>query len=486
MDSVLIFDRSRPGREGVILPKLDVPSYHQIPTHLSRREPAKLPEVSEPQLVRHYINLSRKNLAVDVCFYPLGSCTMKYNPKSHEEIIRLPGFAQLHPLLPQLLGGGQLTQGALAVLYEVEQWLKELLGFEAFTLQPMAGAHGELAGVMMIAAYHRDRKQTQRRIMLIPDSAHGTNPASAAIAGFEVRTIPSDDQGNVDLEVFRQLLNDEVAGIMITCPNTLGLFDPNIELICKMAHEVGALVYGDGANLNAIVGRLRPGDLGIDCMHVNLHKTFSTPHGSGGPGAGVVGVNALLEPYLPISRVSKHPDGSYYLNYNFPKSIGYLAPFYGNFLVILRAYAYLLTLGKEGLQQISENAVINANYLRVQLQDVLEPAIDRVCMHEVVFSAKRLAEEYGVRALDLAKGLLDYGFHPPTIYFPLTVPEALMIEPTDTESKEELDHFIEALRHLIDLAKKSPEKLHELPLRLPVRRVDEVRAARQMDIAYTG
>ncbi|RMD74148.1 MAG: glycine dehydrogenase subunit 2 [Lentisphaerae bacterium] len=483
MKDCLIFDRSRSGRKGATLPQLDVPLRNEIPASLRRKKDVELPELSEPQVVRHYTNLSRKNFSIDVCFYPLGSCTMKYNPKSHEEVVRLPGFAQLHPLLPQLLGGGQLTQGALAVLYEVEQWLNELLGFCAFTMQPMAGAHGELTGVMMIAAYHQKRGDRQRRYILIPDSAHGTNPASAAIAGFEVKTLPSDAEGNVDMKRYRELLGPEVAGVMLTCPNTLGLFDPNVEDICRLAHEAGALVYGDGANLNAIVGRVRPGDLGFDCMHVNLHKTFSTPHGCGGPGAGVVGVSPILEPFLPISRVGKHSDGSFFLNYDFPDSIGYIAPFYGNFGVILRAYAYLLTLGREGLIQVSENAVLNANYLRVRLKDVLKPAVDRVCMHEVVLSAKELAERTGVRALDLAKGLLQHGYHPPTIYFPLTVPECLMIEPTETESQEELDEFITVLCELCRQAEREPDVLHSYPNNLPVRRVDEVKAARNPDIA---
>jgi len=480
----LIFAHSIPGRRGASLPEMDVPPAEALPKSLRRTRPAELPEVSELDAVRHFINLSRRNIGVDTCFYPLGSCTMKYNPKFHEQIAALPGFADLHPLLPQLRRGGALTQGALAVLHETEAFLCELLGFSAFTMQPLAGAHGELTGVMIIAAYHRDRGD-KRRIMLIPDSAHGTNPASATLAGFETRNIPTDTQGNVDLEALDQALDTDVAGLMLTCPSTLGLYDRNVREICRRVHRAGGLVYGDGANLNALIGRLRPGDLGFDVMHVNLHKTFSTPHGGGGPGAGPVGVVKALVPFLPTSRVLKRADGSYALEYHFKRSIGYVAPFYGNFGVILRAYAYMLTLGKDGVGRVSDAAVLNANYVRARLRDAYAEPVDRACMHECVFSASRQAA-CGVHALDIAKALLDRGCHPPTVYFPLTVPEALMIEPTETESKQTLDAFVEAMLAIAAAARDNPQALHDAPVTTPVGRLDEVRAARRPDLADLG
>jgi glycine dehydrogenase subunit 2 len=486
MSGNLIFDRSRPGRRGTTLPGLDVPEVETIPEGLRRPEPVNLAEVSELDAVRHYTNLSRKNVSIDTHFYPLGSCTMKYNPKFHDKVASRPGFAELHPIRPQIENGAELTQGALEVLFELEQWLCEILGFEAFTMQPLAGSHGELAGAMMIAAYHQKNGDTKRRILLIPDAAHGTNPASAAVAGFKVRELPTCDDGNVctcSLKIALKEIGDELAGMMLTCPNTLGLYDPNVADICTMVHEAGGLMYGDGANLNAILGKVRPGDLGFDCMHVNLHKTFSTPHGGGGPGSGVVGVGERLIPFLPTSRVMRAQAGSLELRYDFPDSIGYIAPFYGNFSVILRAYAYVLTLGKEGLIRISENAVLNANYLRARLGDLFDEPYDRTCMHECVLSGETLSQETGVHALDLAKGLLDAGFHPPTIYFPLIVPECLMIEPTETESKQTLDDFADALRRLIEQAKTEPDALHEMPLTLPVRRLDETQAARHPDLA---
>ncbi|NQZ67689.1 MAG: aminomethyl-transferring glycine dehydrogenase subunit GcvPB [Lentisphaeria bacterium] len=481
--SELIFERGRPGRRGTTLPKLDVPDECNIPDECRRTKKAEFPEVSELDLVRHYVNLSRMNMGIDTCFYPLGSCTMKYNPKLNEQVARLPGFANLHPLLPQLRSGSQLTQGALAVIYEMEMLLCELLGFVNFTMQPLAGSHGELTGIMMMAAYHKKNSESTRDTLLIPDAAHGTNPASAAIAGFKVKVLPSDEHGNVDLENLKEHLNDSLAGIMLTCPNTLGLFDPNTKEICQLVHDAGGLCYGDGANLNAIIGRVRPGDLGFDCMHVNLHKTFSTPHGGGGPGSGVVGVNETLKPFLPVSRVTKRPDGAYHLNYNFPDSIGYIAAFYGNFGMILRAYAYSLSLGHEGLKRVSENAVINANYIRSRLKDAFDLPYDRTCMHECVLSAKTLAKEHEIHALDIAKGLLDAGFHPPTIYFPLIVPECLMIEPTETESKETLDLFIDAVLKVLEEGKENPEKLHAMPRNFPVTRLNETRAAREPNLA---
>jgi glycine dehydrogenase subunit 2 len=478
----LIFSKGSPGRQGSSLPDLDVPGKNAIPVSLRREKPAELPEVSELDAVRHYTLLSRKNFGVDSHFYPLGSCTMKYNPKFHENIASLPGFADLHPLLPQLRRGGALTQGALEVIYESERLLSELLGFEQFTMQPLAGAHGELTGVMLIAAYHKANNDNERKVMLIPDAAHGTNPASAAVAGFTCKEIPTDENGNACLESIKEALGPDVAGIMLTCPNTLGLFDPQTEEICRLVKEAGGFSYCDGANLNAIIGRVRPGDLGFDVMHVNLHKTFSTPHGGGGPGSGPVGVSKRLVPYLPISRVAKRSDGTYTLEYNHKESIGYIAPFYGNFSIILRAYAYLVTLGKEGIPRISENAVLNANYIRVRLAPYYDEAYERYCMHECVISAVKQAKN-GVHALDIAKALIDRGFHPPTMYFPMIVKEALMIEPTETESKEEIDKFIAAMIEIAEDAENNPEKVTQAPLTTPVKRLDETAAARNPKIA---
>lgn len=481
----LVFEIGRAGRRGIVLPKCDVPEADAIPSALRRETPAELPEASELEIVRHFTNLSRMNMSVDTNFYPLGSCTMKYNPKFHEKAVRMPGFAELHPLLPQLRHGGVLTQGALTVLYETERMLSELLGFAQTTMQPMAGAHGELTGVMLIAAYHRARKDSARKYMLIPDAAHGTNPASAAMAGYATKVVPSDADGNVDLEALKGMLSPEIAGLMLTCPNTLGLFDPNVKEICDLVHGCGGLCYCDGANFNAIVGRLRPGDLGFDVMHVNLHKTFSTPHGGGGPGSGPVGVSERLTPYLPVSRVVRRADGICCLEYDCPESIGYIAPFYGNFGVILRAYAYLLTLGREGLVRVSENAVLNANYVAAALDPWYSRKYKRACMHECVFSGERQTKN-GVHTLDIAKGLIDRGFHPPTIYFPLIVPEAIMIEPTETESREELDAFIAAMIDIAKEAESNPQALHDAPVSTPVRRLDETTAARKPDLKFAG
>jgi glycine dehydrogenase subunit 2 len=478
----LIFDKGKEGRRGSSLPKADVPRRNAVPAKFIRKEPAALPEVSEQDAVRHYTLLSRKNMGVDTNFYPLGSCTMKYNPKFHERIAVLPGFADLHPLLPQLRHGGALTQGALAVIYEAQRTLSDLLGFADFTMQPMAGAHGELTGVMLIAAYHKARKDSDRKVMLIPDAAHGTNPASAAVAGFTTREIATDGEGNVDLEDLKGKLGPDVAGLMLTCPSTLGLFDKNVKEICDLVHQAGGLCYCDGANANAILGRVRPGDVGFDVMHVNVHKTFSTPHGGGGPGAGPVGVAECLVPYLPVSRVMKRADGTYALEYTYDESIGYIAPFYGNFGVILKAYAYMLTLGREGFKRAGENAVLNANYMRAKLAPYYAQRFDRICMHECVLSATPQAEK-GVHALDIAKGLIDRGFHPPTMYFPLIVPEALMIEPTETESKETMDKFIDAMIELAELAESNPDAVTQCPLTTPVKRLDETQAARKPVVA---
>ncbi len=476
-----LFDKSRPGRRGVTPPRVDVPAEGGIPPELRRAAAAALPQLSEVEVIRHFTGLSRKNFGVDVGFYPLGSCTMKYNPKFTEAAAALPGFANLHPLLPQLRRGGLLTQGALAVLYETEQLLCTITGMAAFTLQPLAGAHGELTGIMLMAAYH-GHKGNEKSIVLVPDSAHGTNPASAAMAGYEVVPVPSKE-GVMDPAAFEEKLSDKVAGVMMTCPNTLGLFNPHVKRIAEAAHGVDALMYYDGANLNAILGYAKPAELGFDIVHLNLHKTFGTPHGGGGPGAGPVGVMDSLVDFLPISRVIQRQDGTYYLSYDHPKSIGYIAPFYGNFGVILKAYAYILALGAEGLKRVAENAVLNANYLRVRLGERWQIAIDKPCLHEVVFSAADKAAAFGVTAVDAAKALIDEGFHPPTVYFPLVVKEALMIEPTETETLETLDAFVAAMARIAEAAEKEPEKLKRAPLSTPVGRLDEVAAARNLDVA---
>ncbi len=477
----LLFDKSVPGRRGVKCVDGDSAVKAKIPANLMRTTPAQLPELSELDVVRHFTELSRKNFGVDTGFYPLGSCTMKYNPKVTEHIGNYPGFSNLHPLLPQLPGGEMLVQGALEILYEMDRLLCEICGMSGFTMQPLAGAHGELTGAMIMAAYHKDKGHKKTKI-LIPDSAHGTNPASAAIAGFEVQTIRSDQTGVMDIKALSKAMDKEVAGMMLTCPNTLGLFNPHIKDICEMVHDVDGVMYCDGANLNALLGVCRPGDIGFDIIHVNLHKTFATPHGGGGPGAGPVGVCEKLVGYLPSSIVRKQPDGSYRLDYDLPKSIGYIAPFYGNFGIIVRAYAYILMLGKEGLKRVCENAVLNANYIKEKLKPYYDLPYSQLCKHECVFSASKQAE-HGVHAIDIAKALIDRGYHPPTMYFPLTVPEALMIEPTETESKETLDSFIEVMIEIAELAKTNPEKIINCPKTTPVSRLDETLAARQPDLA---
>ena len=477
----LVFEKSVPGRTGVLPGPSDVPGTINIRENLLRERSAEMPELSELDVMRHFTELSRRNFGVDTNFYPLGSCTMKYNPKVCERIATYPGFAHLHPLLPQLRMGGMLTQGALAILYEMDLLLREITGMAGFTMQPLAGSHGELTGMMIMAAYHRDRGN-KKSIILAPDSAHGTNPASAAIAGYRVVTIRSTDQGVMDMDALKRELNDQVAGIMLTTPNTLGLFNSRIHEICDLIHSVDGLAYYDGANLNAIVGKARPGDFGFDIVHLNLHKTFATPHGGGGPGAGPVGVKEKLLPYLPISIVVKRDDGTYALEYNRPKSIGYIAPFYGNFGIILRAYVYTLMLGGEGLRHVAETAVLNANYIRARLRKHYKPAVDRICKHECVFSTTEKMAANGVHALDIAKALIDRGFHPPTVYFPTIVKEAIMIEPTETESKETLDAFIEAMIELAALAEKDPEKLKAAPVNAPISRPDEVAAAKNLNI----
>jgi len=410
------------------------------------------------------------NYGVDTGFYPLGSCTMKYNPKLHEELACLPGFAELHPLLPE-----EATQGMLAVLWRLGELLKGIAGMPGITLQPAAGAHGELTGMLLIRRYFEDKGELERRTkILLPDSAHGTNPASAAMMGFQVVSVPSNERGTVDLAALEERLGEDVAGIMLTVPNTLGIFERDILRITAMVHEVGGLCYFDGANLNAFLGRARPGDMGADIFHFNLHKTFSTPHGSGGPGAGPLAVSEPLLPYLPVPQIVKEGD-RFMLSYEVPKTIGRVHPFFGNVLVMVKALAYILTLGDEGLQEVSAGAVLAANYLRVRLRDIYAVPYDGLCKHEFVASTKNL----GAKARDVAKRLIDYGFHPPTVYFPLIVEEALMIEPTETETLETLDAFIDAMHRIAEEAQKQPELLAEAPHNAPVRRLDEVKAARE-------
>lgn len=478
----IIYKKTVAGRQGIALPACDVPVDRTLPAALRRTVDAELCELSELDVVRHFTELSRKNYGVDTNFYPLGSCTMKYNPKVTEKIATLDGFAQLHPLLPQLRRGGMLTQGALSVLYELEQLLNEITGMDAFTMQPMAGAHGELTGMMLIAAYHK-AKGNRKNVVLIPDEAHGTNPASAAIAGYTVQTIPTGDNGILDINALAAHINDATAAIMLTNPNTLGLFNPHIEKVAALAHKYDAQLYYDGANLNAILGKFRPGDANFDVIHLNLHKTFATPHGGGGPGAGPVGVKKHLEPFLPISRITKRADGTYALSYDYPQSIGYIAPFYGNFGICLRAYAYILLQGREGLIDVSENAVLNANYVLANLKAYYHAPFPERCMHECVLSAKKQLGK-GVHALDIAKSLIDRGFHPPTIYFPLIVKESMMIEPTETENKETLDAFIAAMRAVAKDAEEHPEILKSAPRTTPVGRLDETKAVRDMDFCF--
>lgn len=472
-----IFRKSVRGRKGAMPGEPVRRAEAFLPKELLRDKRPGLPELSELDVVRHFTALSNLNFGVDGNFYPLGSCTMKYNPKFMEHVASMPGFMNLHPLMAQLRGAGHYTQGALEVMYETEQLLCEITGMNAFTLHPMAGAHGELTGVMLIAAYHKDKGNRKTKV-ICPDSAHGTNPASAALGGYEVVNVPSRD-GVIDPEELAKVLDDETAALMMTCPNTLGLFERDLPRIVAMLHEKDALLYYDGANLNAIMGKMRVGDVGFDVVHLNLHKTFATPHGGGGPGAGPVGVCERLAPFLPISRVVKLRDGQFFLDYDYPKSIGYMAPFYGNFGVVLKAYAYILRLGREGLERVSEHAVLNANYLRKRLESHLEIPFNRVCMHEFVASAMEQAEK-GVRALDIAKALLDKGHHAPTVYFPLIVKECLMVEPTETESRETLDVFVDDLLDILQTAAKNPEAVAHAPERTPIGRLDETKAARDM------
>ena len=470
----LIFERSVPGRRGYRLPKLDVPEVpvdELIPAEHLREKPAELPEVSEVEVMRHYTQLSRLNHGVDVGFYPLGSCTMKYNPRVNEDVAALPGLSTIHPYQPE-----SSVQGALELMYNLDQHLAEISGLAAATLQPAAGAHGELTGLLVIKAYHKQRGEEHRTEIIIPDSAHGTNPASVAMVGYDVVEVPSDERGGVDVEALKRAVGPKTAGLMLTNPNTLGLFDENICDITAMVRQAGGLLYYDGANANAILGIVRPGDMGFDIVHYNLHKTFSTPHGGGGPGSGPIVVTEELAPFLPGPVVAKEGDRFFFTQPE--KSIGRVQAFYGNFSVLVKAYAYILSHGSAGLREVSEVAVLNANYMMRRLQDVYYLPYDRACKHEFVLSGK-WQKQYGVRTLDIAKRLLDYGVHAPTVYFPLNVEEALMIEPTETEPKSAIDEFIEAMRQIAQEAKEDPEQLKKAPQLTPVGRLDEAKAARR-------
>ncbi len=474
-----LFELSVRGRRGVDLPPLDVPEA-PLPEGLVRSD-LPLPELGEVEVVRHFTRLSQRNYSVDTGFYPLGSCTMKYNPKVHEQVANLPGFAFLHPYQDE-----SEVQGILQLMYELQTYLGEIAGFDAVSLQPAAGAHGELTGILIARAYQWDRGERQRTKVVVPDSSHGTNPATASMVGLRVVTIPSDERGNVDLEALRREADETLCAFMLTNPNTLGLFEERLEEVARIVHEAGGLMYGDGANLNALLGVARPGELGFDILHFNLHKTFSTPHGGGGPGSGPVGVKAFLADFLPAPVAVK--EGERYRLVRPPKTIGRVKAFYGHVGVWIRAYAYIRRLGPAGLRRVAEDAVLNANYLLARVRDVLPPAYDRPCMHEFVSTADPLMKAYGVRALDVAKRLIDYGFHPPTIYFPLIVHEALMIEPTETETKATLDAFAEALHAIAREAAEDPELLKTAPHRTPVRRLDEARAShpKTMDLADLG
>ena len=472
----LIFETSVPGRGCSILPECDV-SVPDLPETFSRKKAPRLPQLSENDISRHYTALAGRTHGVNNGFYPLGSCTMKYNPKINEELASLPGFTAIHPLQPE-----HTVQGAMQVLFQAEQALCEITGMDAMTFQPAAGAHGEFTGLLLIKAYHKHRGDQKRTKIIVPDSAHGTNPASATMAGFTVVSIPSREDGCVDLEKLKAAVGDDTAGLMLTNPNTVGLFDKNILEITRIVHDAGGLNYYDGANLNAVMGVSRPGDMGFDVVHLNLHKTFSTPHGGGGPGSGPVGCKSLLAPFLPGPVVKKQQN-----RYHFEKpehSIGQVKSFYGNFTVVVKALSYILTLGAEGIREAAQNAVLNANYMMKKLDDLYTIAYQERCMHEFVMSLEPLKKETGISAMDIAKGLLDNGIHPPTMYFPLIVHEALMVEPTETESKETLDEAIEVFRRLYETAKTDPQSLHEAPHHTAVRRLDEVGAARNPKLRY--
>jgi glycine dehydrogenase subunit 2 len=480
MPEPLIFEKSSPERKGYLFPSLDVPIFENSLSSEAAREDLPLPELSELDVVRHFTRLSQENFSIDTHFYPLGSCTMKYNPKIHDELASLSGFSDLHPFQPE-----DQVQGALEIMFQLQNLLAEITGMDSISLEPAAGAHGEFTGLLMVQAYFKDKKESRRQV-LVPDSSHGTNPATAAMAGYEVVQIPSNSRGGVELESLKQSLSENVAALMLTNPNTLGLFDENILEITRLVHEKGGILYYDGANLNPILGIARPGDFGFDVVHVNLHKTFTIPHGGGGPGAGPVGVKKFLEPYLPVPIVKKKKNSGqewYYLDDHYPKSIGKIKAYYGNFLHLVRGLAYILSQGAEGLKRIAELSVLNANYMKEALKKYYDLPYDRMCQHEFVLSAKK-QKAYGVKASDIAKRLLDYGFHPPTIYFPLIVEEALMIEPTETESREMLDKFIRAMIQIAEEAEKNPSLVKGAPYTTPISRVDEVLAARKPNLCW--
>jgi len=474
----LIFEKSVPGRNTMLLPAPDVP---EVPVDFpARAKPPRLPELSEVQIDRHYTELSHETRGVNGGFYPLGSCTMKYNPAVNEMLASLPGFTDIHPLQPE-----ESVQGALELMHLTEKYLCAITGMDALTLQPAAGAHGEFTGLLLIKAYHRSRKDSARTKILVPDSAHGTNPASAAMAGFDVVNIPSDKNGFVDLQALSEAVGPDTAGLMLTNPNTVGLFDPHIEEITRIIHDAGGLAYYDGANLNAVMGIVRPGDMGFDVMHLNLHKTFSTPHGGGGPGSGPTACKAFLKDFLPgICVRESEEDASALSAGTAAESIGNVRSFSSNFLVVVKAFSYLLSIGREGVPETASNAVLNANYMMNRLKDLYPMAYDSVCMHEFVMTLEKMKEESGVSAMDIAKALLDYGIHPPTMYFPLIVHEALMVEPTETETKETLDAAVEVFRKIYDDAVRNPAEIIRSPLSTRIQRPDEVKAARKPVLTY--
>lgn len=494
-----IFEKSRKGRVGCNLPHCTTPEVDFTAAVGATRNSLRLPEIGELDLIRHFTNLSHLNFGIDTGFYPLGSCTMKYNPRINERTAGLAGFTHVHPMQPLTT-----AKGFIDVIAGVQDFLIEITGFDAITMQPVAGAHGEQTCLMLIKAYHESRGEgTTRTVVLVPDSAHGTNPASAARCGYDVKSVPTDQEGNTDLDALRGLLDHSVAAFMVTNPSTLGMFEPNIEAICTMVHNVGGMVFCDGANMNAMVGVTRPGDHGFDCMHLNLHKTFTTPHGGGGPGCGAIGLKSHLEPFLPSPVIvsvkqaerlqQKNPAGHALptitgpvVDSERPFSIGRVSGFWGQALMAVRAYSYLMAMGKEHMDKIAKMSVLNANYVKARLRDVLPAAHDRPCMHECVLTAEKYKKEYGVRALDISKRLIDYGFHPPTNYFPLIVPECLMIEPTETECKETLDAFCDALIAICEEAKNDPELLHHAPSSQIVGRLDEAKAVKDLDVNYFG
>ncbi|MBC1935037.1 aminomethyl-transferring glycine dehydrogenase subunit GcvPB [Listeria grandensis] len=476
----LVFERSVPGRVGYSLPERDVPELDLADlfgaTYVREKPPA-LPELSELELMRHYTTLSNHNFGVDSGFYPLGSCTMKYNPKINEKVARFPGFANIHPYQPE-----ESVQGAMELLYDLQESLVEITGMDEVTLQPAAGAHGEWTALMLIRAFHEANGDHHRTKVIIPDSAHGTNPASASVAGFEIITVKSNAKGLVDIDDLKSVVGDDTAALMLTNPNTLGLFEADIVEMADIVHQAGGKLYYDGANLNAIMAKVRPGDMGFDAVHLNLHKTFTGPHGGGGPGSGPIGVKKDLIPFLPTPVLTKKED-TYTFDYNYPQSIGRVKPYYGNFGINVRAYTYIRTMGPDGLKKVTEYAVLNANYMMRRLEGAYDLPFDQVCKHEFVLSGKR-QKQLGVRTLDIAKRLLDHNFHPPTVYFPLIVEEAIMIEPTETESKETLDGFIDVMLKIAKEAEDNPEIVQEAPYNTYVKRLDETRAARKPVLRY--